>query len=93
MKKQPEAKDVLHEAASLLGKRSYPARLKKYGPKKLKAKLSAAGKAAGKSGNSGRPRLRDHKVKPASLYQRERRARLREEAKLKKGGRKDGEKS
>ena len=47
MQEQPDAKDVLSQAASLLGKRSYPARLKRYGKQGLKAKLSAAGKAVG----------------------------------------------
>ena len=76
---------MLSQAASLLGKRSYSARLKKYGKRELKAKLSAAGKAAGNKGVSGRPRLPDSKVKPATLYQRARRARLRAQAKLEKG--------
>ena len=90
MQKQHEPNDIASQAASLLGKRSYPARLKRYGKRGLKAKLSAAGKAAAEKGVSGRPRLPDSKVKPATLYQRERRARLRAEAKSKKGGRKRG---
>jgi hypothetical protein len=68
-------------AASLLGKRSWTARKHKYTPEVLREMLSKAGKKA-----TGRPRLPDSKVKPATLYQRERRARLRAEAKLKKGG-------
>ena len=86
MQQQPDAKDILSQAASLLGKRSYSARLKRYGKRGLKAKLSAAGKAAKRTGASGRPRLPDSKVKPATLYQRERRARLRAKAKSKRGG-------
>ena len=86
MQERPESKDVLRQAASLLGKRSYPARLKRYGKRKLKAKLSAAGKAAAEKGVSGRPRLPDSKVQAATLYRRERRAQLRAEAKMKKGG-------
>ena len=85
MQEKRNAKDVLSQAASLLGKRSYKARLKRYGKRGLKAKLSAAGKAAAEKGASGRPRLPDSKVKPATLYQRERRARLKVEAKSKKG--------
>jgi len=76
-------------AASLLGKRSWKARLKKYGPKKMKKIFSAAGKKAAAEGVSGRPRLPEDQVKPNTLYQRERRARLGAEAKQKKGG-KDG---
>jgi len=34
---------------------------------------------------TGRPRLADNDVTPGALYQRKRRARLRAEAKLKKG--------
>ena len=89
MKRQPEAEDDLSQAATLLGKRSWQARLKRYGARKLKAKLSAAGKAAARMGVSGRPRMPDDQVKPNTLYQRARRARLRVEAKLKKGERKD----
>ena len=77
------------EAAKLLGKLSWKARLKRYGVKKLKQKLSAAGKAAK---HSGRPRLPDDQVKPDALYQRARRARLKAEANRKKGGR-DGKAS
>jgi hypothetical protein len=84
MQEQPDPKDLLSQAARLLGKRSYPARLKRYGKQGLKAKLSAAGKAAGRTGAPGRPRLPDSKVKSATLYQRERRAQLRAEAKLKR---------
>jgi hypothetical protein len=85
MQEQPESKDVLSQAASLLGKRSYPARLKRYGKRKLKAKLSAAGKAAAEKGVSGRPRLPDDQVKPNTLYQRARRAKLKAESKAEKG--------
>jgi hypothetical protein len=84
MQEQPESKDILRQAASLLGKRSYAARLKRYGKQGLKAKLSAAGKAAKRTGASGRPRLPDSKVKPATLYQRERRARLKAKTRVKK---------
>jgi hypothetical protein len=64
----------IQQAARQLGKRSYPARLKRYGAKKLKQQLSAAGKAAK---HSGRPRLPDDQVKPNTLYQRARRAGLK----------------
>lgn len=83
MKNQPRDKEQVSQAASLLGKRSWKARLKRYGVRKLKQKLSAAGKAAK---HSGRPRLPDNKVKPSALYQRERRANLKAEGKLKKWG-------
>ena len=45
--------------------------------------MSAAGKAAAEKGVSGRPRLADDKVKPNTLYQRARRARLKAELQLK----------
>jgi hypothetical protein len=83
MQEQPDPKDVLSQAASVLGKRSYPARLKRYGKRKLTAKLSAAGKAAAEKGVSGRPRLPDDKVKPNTLYQRARRAKLKAKFKRK----------
>jgi hypothetical protein len=73
----------VQRAASLMGKRSWRARLKRYGVKKLKQKLSAAGKAAK---HSGRPRLPDDQVKPDALYQRARRERLKAQRKPKKGG-------
>jgi hypothetical protein len=74
MRKPTESKDDLNHAATLLGKRSWEARLKRYGVKKLKQKLSAAGKAAK---HSGRPRLPDSEVTPSALYQRARRAKLK----------------
>ncbi len=64
----------IQQAARELGKRSWQARLKRYGAKKVKQQLSAAGKAAK---HSGRPRLPDNQVKPNTLYQRARRARLK----------------
>jgi hypothetical protein len=67
-------KKEVNQAAKLLGKRSWQARLKRYGVKKLKQKLSEAGKAAKRS---GRPRLPDDQVKPDALYQRARRERLK----------------
>ena len=81
MKQQPDPKELLSQAATLLGKRSWKARLKTHGARKVKAQQRAAGKAAADKGVSGRPRLPDYKVKPATLYQRERRARLRAEGK------------
>jgi len=75
---------TIHQAARELGKRSWPARLKRYGIKKLKQKLSAAGKAAK---HSGRPRLPDNQVKPNTLYQRERRERLMAKQKAQSKGR------
>jgi hypothetical protein len=64
------------KAASLLGKRSWKARLQKYGLEGMKEIFSKGGKKA-----TGRPRLPDDKVKPNTLYQRARRAKL-----VKKGG-------
>jgi hypothetical protein len=73
--------DAISKVASLMGKRGWEARKKKYGLKALQEHMREVGKKA-----TGRPRLPDSKVKPATLYQRERRARLRAEAKSKKGG-------
>jgi hypothetical protein len=69
------------KAASLLGKRSWHARLEKYGIKKLKKKLGEAGK---KATRSGRPRMPDNQVTQNALYQRARRERLRNEKKARK---------
>ena len=92
MGKQRDPKEAISQAATMLGKLSYPARLKRYGKRKLTAKLSAAGKAAAEKGVSGRPRLPDDKVKPNTLYQRARRERLRAEkqpkSKAQKGAKK-----
>jgi hypothetical protein len=72
--------DAISKVASLMGKRGWKARVKKHGLKKLQERMRKIGRESG-----GRPRLPDSKVKPATLYQRERRARLRAEAKLRKG--------
>ena len=87
MKRSTKDNDEVNQAASLMGKRSWKARLKRYGVKKLKQKLSAAGKAAKRS---GRPRLPDSEVTPNALYQRARRARLKAEANRQKGGKENG---
>ena len=79
-----------NRAATLLGKLSWEIRKKRHGLRKMLKQLSAAGKEAAMRGVSGRPRLPDHKVKPASLYQRERRARLIAEAKIRKGAKQYG---
>lgn len=76
-------KSKASEAASLLGKRSWKARVQKYGLEAMKEIFSEAGKKA-----TGRPRLPDEEVKPSTLYERKRRARLRAEGKIKKGGKK-----
>jgi hypothetical protein len=83
MKKQTDTEDATSQAAVLLGKRSYDARLKRHGARKLKALMSAAGKAAAEKGVSGRPRLPDDKVKPNTLYQRARREGFRAEKQAK----------
>ena len=90
MEKPKDTPPQVQRAASMLGKRSWQARLKRYGVKKLKQKLSAAGKAAKRS---GRPRLPDDQVKPNTLYQRERRERLKAKTKSKKGGIRHGKDS
>lgn len=90
MNKSKTTPPRIRQAARELGKRSWPARLKRYGIKKLKQQLSAAGKAAKRS---GRPRLPDDQVKPNTLYQRERRAEIRAAMKSKKGGIKHGKDS
>jgi hypothetical protein len=77
--------EMIRAAAQTIGKLSWQARLKRYGLKSLKQKLSEAGKAAAKKEVSGRPRLADDQVKPSALYQRERRARLKAKQGQKKG--------
>ncbi len=72
--KHPVNNEQVSQAASLMGKRSWKTRLKRYGVRKLRQKLSAAGKAAKRS---GRPRKPDSQVKPDALYQRARRAKLK----------------
>ena len=74
-------KSKASEAASLLGKRSWKARVEKFGLEGMKEIFSKAGKKA-----TGRPRLPDDQVKQNTLYQRERRAKLRAEAKQQKKG-------
>jgi len=74
MKRPTNDNDEVNQAASLMGRRSWQARLKRYGVRKLKQNLRAAGKAAKRS---GRPRLPDSEVTPSALYQRARRARLK----------------
>jgi hypothetical protein len=73
------------KAASLMGQQSWQSRLKKYGLKKLKAMLGAAGEKS-----PGRSRMPDDEVKPASLYQRARRERVRKEAAIRKGNKDHG---
>ena len=75
--------DSISEVASLMGKRSWKARVRKFGLKKLQEHMRKVGKQA-----TGRPRLPDDQVKPSAFYQRERRARLK--GKPKKGGKADG---
>ena len=65
----------INEAASLLGKRSWKARLKRFGLKRLQEMAAETGRKHG-----GRPRLPDNQVSKAALYQRARRERLKKEA-------------
>jgi hypothetical protein len=78
--------DAIIQAAKLLGSLGYKARVKRHGARKVKAQMSAAGKAAAEKGVSGRPRLPDAKVKPNTLYQRARREKLKAKPQHKKGG-------
>ena len=73
--------DMISKVASIMGRKGWKARVKKYGLKKLQEHMRQVGKNA-----TGRPRLPDDQVKQNTLYQRERRERLRAEAKQKKGG-------
>jgi hypothetical protein len=77
--------DEIRRVASLMGKRGWKARVKKYGLKALKDRMRKIGRNA-----PGRPRLADDQVKPSALYQRKRRARLRAKQGQKKGGVKHG---
>ena len=92
MKKPHKSKEAISEAAQLLGSLGYRARVKRHGVRKVKAQMSAAGKAAAEKGVSGRPRMPDANVKPNTLYQRARRARLKAtkqaKSKQQKGGKK-----
>ena len=65
----------INEAASLLGKRSWKARVERFGLKRLQEMAAEMGRKYG-----GRPRLPDDQVTPAALYQRERRERLKQQA-------------
>jgi len=65
----------INEAASLMGKRSWKARVKRFGIEKLRQMAAEMGRKS-----KGRPRLPDDKVKPAALYQRARRERSKKEA-------------
>ena len=65
----------MSQAASLLGKRSWQARLKRFGLARLKEIAAEVGRA-----NATRPKLPDDQVTPAALYQRARRARLKLQA-------------
>jgi hypothetical protein len=71
--------DTISKVASLMGKRGWKARVKKYGLKKLQERMRKIGRESG-----GRRRLPDNMVKPATLYQRERRARLKAKTRVKK---------
>ena len=65
----------ISEAASLMGKRSWKARLKRFGLKRLQEMAAEIGRKYG-----GRPWLPDDQVSKAALYQRARRERLKQEA-------------
>ncbi|OFV95117.1 MAG: hypothetical protein A3F68_10625 [Acidobacteria bacterium RIFCSPLOWO2_12_FULL_54_10] len=59
----------------MLGKRSWKARVERFGLKRLQQMAAEMGRKYG-----GRPRLPDDQVTPAALYQRARRERLRQKA-------------
>ena len=65
----------ISEAASLLGKRSWKVRVERFGIERLRQNAAKMGKQS-----KGRPRLPDDQVTPAALYQRARRARLKQQA-------------
>ena len=75
-------RDSISKIASIMGKRSWKARVKKFGLKKLQEHMRKVGKQA-----TGRPRLPDDQVTPIALYQRERRARLKAQQKAQSKGR------
>jgi hypothetical protein len=64
--------NAVSQIASLMGKRSWKARVKKYGLKALQQRMRKIGQQA-----KGRPRLPDSEVTPSALYQRARRAKLK----------------
>ncbi len=66
--------DMISKVASIMGKKGWKARVKKYGLKKLQDHMREVGKHS-----TGRPRLADDKVKPNTLYQRARRDKARME--------------
>ena len=66
------AEQTISKVASLMGKRGWKARIEKYGLEKIQENMREVGLHS-----QGRPRMPDGQVKPNSLYQRERRARLR----------------
>jgi len=65
-------RDSISKVAIIMGKRSWKARVRKFGLKKLQEHMREVGKHA-----TGRPRLPDDQVTPAALYQRERREKLK----------------
>ena len=65
----------ISEAASLMGKRSWKARLERFGLKRLQEIAAKMGR-----NSKGRPRLPDDQVSKGALYQRARRERLKQQA-------------
>ena len=70
-----QIRNQVNEAASLLGRRSWQARLKRLGLKRLQELAAEMGRKYG-----GGPRLPDDQVSKAALYQRARRERVKQEA-------------
>ncbi len=77
MKKRITTRRVqqMSQAASLLGKRSWQARLERFGLARLKEIAAEVGRA-----NAGKLRLPDDQVTPAALYQLVRRERIKQQA-------------
>jgi hypothetical protein len=71
--------DKVSKAASILGKKSWKARVAKFGLEQLKRKAAEMGR-----NSPGRPRLPSDQVTKAALYQRARRERLKRQASVKR---------
>ena len=79
--RQTPTRQQTSEAASLLGKRSWTARVKRFGLKRLQEMAAKMGR-----NSKGRPRLPDDRVSKGALYQRARRERLKQEAEAENQG-------
>jgi len=73
MKKIQKAQEA-KQAASILGRRSVKARMRKWGKEEFLRRMREWGK------KGGRPRLPDDQLSKAALYQRARQAKLKQQA-------------